>query len=363
MSEEKNIPAVEKIVEKVEKVVEKKPSAADIAKSEISEDKRKALDATMNQLEKQYGKGSIMRLGTREVEAVPVIPTGALTLDLALGVGGIPYGRVTEIYGPEASGKTTLTLSLIAEAQKQGSTCAFIDAEHALDADYAKNIGVDIDNLLISQPDNGEQALEITEALVRSGAVELIVIDSVAALVPKNEIEGNMGDSVMGMQARLMSQALRKLTHIVSKAKCSVIFINQIRMKIGVIYGSPETTTGGMALKFYSSIRIEIRRKEQLKRGDEVVGNLVIAKVIKNKMAPPHKNATFEIRFGKGISKVACIVDAATELGIIERKGSWYFQDEERMGQGRDNIIQMLEEDESKLKEIDTLVREKLASR
>ena len=366
MSEEKNIPEVEKIVEKVvkiEKVADKKPSAADIAKAEVSEDKRKALDATMNQLEKQYGKGSIMRLGTREIEAIPVIPTGALTLDLALGVGGIPYGRVTEIYGPEASGKTTLTLSIIAEAQKQGSTCAFIDAEHALDADYAKNIGVDIDNLLISQPDNGEQALEITEALVRSGAVELIVIDSVAALVPKNEIEGNMGDSVMGMQARLMSQALRKLTHIVSKAKCSIIFINQIRMKIGVIYGSPETTTGGMALKFYSSIRIEIRRKEQLKRGDEVVGNLVVAKVIKNKMAPPHKNATFEIRFGKGISKVACIVDAAAELGIIERKGSWYFQGEERMGQGRDNIIQMLEEDEVKLKEIDILVREKLAAR
>jgi len=327
------------------------------------DDKKKALEATINQLEKQYGKGSIMRLGTKEIEAVPVIPTGALTLDLALGIGGIPYGRVTEIYGPEASGKTTLTLSLIAEAQKQGSTCAFIDAEHALDAEYARNIGVDIDNLLISQPDNGEQALEITEALVRSGAVELIVIDSVAALVPKNEIEGNMGDSVMGMQARLMSQALRKLTHIVSKAKCSIIFINQIRMKIGVLYGSPETTTGGMALKFYSSIRIEIRRKEQLKRGDEIVGNLVNAKVIKNKMAPPHKTATFEIRFGKGISKVACIVDAATQLGIIDRKGSWYFQNEERIGQGRDNVIQLLEGDPIKLKEIDSLVREKLASR
>lgn len=332
-------------------------------KLEISEDRKKALEATINQLEKQYGKGSIMRLGSKEIEAVPVIPTGALTLDLALGVGGIPYGRVTEIYGPEASGKTTLTLSLIAEAQKQGSVCAFIDAEHALDAEYAKNIGVDIDNLLISQPDNGEQALEIAEALVRSGAVELIVIDSVAALVPKNEIEGNMGDSVMGMQARLMSQALRKLTHIVSKAKCAIIFINQIRMKIGVIYGSPETTTGGMALKFYSSIRIEIRRKEQLKRGDEIVGNLVVAKVIKNKMAPPHKNATFEIRFGKGISKVACIVDAATELGIIERKGSWYFQGEERIGQGRDNVIQLLEGDPDQLKAIDILVREKLANK
>ncbi|MGL4560904.1 MAG: recombinase RecA [Brevinema sp.] len=327
----------------------------------MSDDKRKALEATINQLEKQFGKGAMMWLGSKEIEAVPVIPTGALTLDLALGVGGIPYGRVTEIYGPEASGKTTLTLSLIAEAQKQGSTCAFIDAEHALDAEYAKNIGVDIENLLISQPDNGEQALEIAETLVRSGAVELIVIDSVAALVPKNEIEGNMGDSVMGMQARLMSQALRKLTHIVSKAKCAIIFINQIRMKIGVLYGSPETTTGGMALKFYSSVRIEIRRKEQLKRGDEIYGNLVTAKVIKNKMAPPHKTANFEIRFGKGISKIACIVDAATELGIIERKGSWYFQGEERIGQGRDNVIQLLENDEAKLKDIDVLVRQKLA--
>ncbi|MGL4366886.1 MAG: recombinase RecA [Brevinemataceae bacterium] len=327
-----------------------------------SEEKRKALDATINFLEKQYGKGSIMRLGNKEIEKIPVIPTGALTLDLALGVGGIPYGRITEIYGPESSGKTTLTLNIIAEAQKQGVTCAFIDAEHALDAEYARNIGVDIDNLLISQPDNGEQALEITEALVRSGAIELIVIDSVAALVPKNEIEGNMGDSVMGMQARLMSQALRKLTHIVSKAKCAIIFINQIRMKIGVIYGSPETTTGGMALKFYSSVRIEIRRKEQLKRGDEIIGNLINAKVIKNKMAPPHKTASFEIRFGKGISKIACIVDAATELGIIERKGSWYFQGEERIGQGRDNVIQLLENDSAKLEIIDTLVREKLTN-
>lgn len=339
----------------------KEPKVKETAEDN-SADKKKALDATIGQLEKQYGKGAVMRLGAREIEKIPVIPTGALTLDLALGVGGIPYGRITEIYGPEASGKTTLTLSIIAEAQKQGSTCAFIDAEHALDAEYAKNIGVNIDDLLISQPDNGEQALEIAEALVRSGAVELIVIDSVAALVPKNEIEGNMGDSVMGMQARLMSQALRKLTHIVSKANCAIIFINQIRMKIGVIYGSPETTTGGMALKFYSSVRIEVRRKEALKRGETIIGNLVAVKVIKNKMAPPHKTATFEIRFGEGISSVACIVDAASELGVIERKGSWYYQGEERIAQGRDSVIQTLESDPEKLQKIDLLVREKLAN-
>ncbi|MGL5722106.1 MAG: recombinase RecA [Brevinema sp.] len=327
-----------------------------------AEDKRKALEAAIGQIDKAYGKGSIMRLGAREVEAIPVIPTGALTLDMALGVGGIPYGRICEIYGPEASGKTTLTLSIIAQAQKQGSTCAFIDAEHALDPEYAKNIGINIDDLLISQPDNGEQALEIAEALVRSGAVELIVIDSVAALVPKNEIDGNMGDAVMGMQARLMSQALRKLTGIVSKAKCSVIFINQIRNKIGVMYGSPETTTGGMALKFYSSVRIEVRKKEALKKGDEIYGNLVNVKVIKNKMAPPHRTAQFEIHFGKGISGTSCIVDAAEALGIISRKGSWYFQGEDRIGQGRDSVIQLFEDDEPKRKSLDLLVRERLAA-
>lgn len=328
-----------------------------------TEDKRKALENAIGHIEKNFGKGSIMRLGTREVEAVPVIPTGALTLDIALGVGGIPYGRICEVYGPEASGKTTLTLSIIAQAQKQGSTCAFIDAEHALDAEYAKNIGIDIDNLLISQPDNGEQALEIAETLVRSGAVELIVVDSVAALVPKNEIEGNMGDAVMGMQARLMSQALRKLTAIVNKAKCAVIFINQIRNKIGVIYGSPETTTGGMALKFYSSVRIEVRKKEALKKGDEIYGNLVNAKVIKNKMAPPHRTAQFEIHFGKGISATSCIIDAAESLGILTRKGSWYFMGEERIGQGRDSIIQMFEEDAAKLKSLDIIVREQLTKK
>lgn len=328
-----------------------------------ADDKRKALENAIGHIEKSFGKGSIMRLGTREVEAVPVIPTGALTLDLALGVGGIPYGRICEIYGPEASGKTTLTLSIIAQAQKQGSTCAFIDAEHALDAEYARNIGINIDELLISQPDHGEQALEIAETLVRSGAVELIVIDSVAALVPKNEIEGNMGDAVMGMQARLMSQALRKLTAIVNKAKCAIIFINQIRNKIGVIYGSPETTTGGMALKFYSSVRIEVRKKEALKKGDEIYGNLVNVKVIKNKMAPPHRTAQFEIHFGKGISGTSCIIDAAEELGILSRKGSWYFIGEERIGQGRDSIIQMYEEDPAKLKTLETVVRERLAAK
>lgn len=327
------------------------------------EDRRKALENAIGHIEKNFGKGSIMRLGNREVEAVPVIPTGALTLDIALGVGGIPYGRICEVYGPEASGKTTLTLSIIAQAQKQGSTCAFIDAEHALDAEYARNIGIDIDNLLISQPDNGEQALEIAETLVRSGAVELIVVDSVAALVPKNEIEGNMGDAVMGMQARLMSQALRKLTAIVNKAKCAIIFINQIRNKIGVIYGSPETTTGGMALKFYSSVRIEVRKKEALKKGDEIYGNLVNAKVIKNKMAPPHRTAQFEIHFGKGISATSCIIDAAESLGILTRKGSWYFMGEERIGQGRDSIIQMYEEDAVKLKNLDTIVREQLTKK
>lgn len=328
----------------------------------VDKEKQKALDVVMTQIEKQYGKGAIMRLGDKpKVANIPVIPTGALTLDIALGIGGIPYGRVTEIYGPEASGKTTLTLSIIAECQKQGGTCAFIDAEHALDPIYAEAIGVDVASLVLSQPDTGEQALEIVEALVRSGAVDMIVVDSVAALVPKNEIEGNMGDSVMGMQARLMSQALRKLTAIVNKSHCSLIFINQIRMKIGVVYGNPETTTGGMALKFYSSVRIEIRKKEALKKGDQVYGNLVRTKVVKNKLAPPFKMATFEIIFGKGISKTGCLVDAALDIGIIQRKGTWYFHGEDRLGQGRDNVVRAITDDPKFLLQLDKEVRNKLA--
>ncbi len=331
---------------------------ADLADKE----KEKALQVAIAQIEKEYGKGSIMKLGDKPaVSDIPVISTGALTLDLALGIGGIPYGRVTEIYGPESSGKTTLTLSIIAEAQKKGGVCAFIDAEHALDPVYAENIGIDVKNLLISQPDTGEQALEIVESLVRSGAVDLIVIDSVAALVPKSEIDGNMGDSVMGMQARLMSQALRKLTAIISKTKTSVIFINQIRMKIGVVYGNPETTTGGMALKFYSSIRIEIRKVEALKKGEDNYGNRVRAKVVKNKMAAPFKQAEFDIIFGKGISKVGCLIDAAIECGVIQRKGTWYFYGEDRISQGRDNLIKEVEDKQPFLKKIDEQVRKKLA--
>jgi recombination protein RecA len=291
----------------------------------------------------------------------PAISTGALTLDLALGIGGIPCGRVTEIYGPESSGKTTLTLSIIAESQKAGGTCAFIDAEHALDPLYAEKIGIDIKNLLISQPDTGEQALEIVESLIRSGAVDLIVVDSVAALVPKAEIDGNMGDAQMGLQARLMSQALRKLTAIISKSKTALIFINQIRMKIGVVYGNPETTTGGMALKFYSSIRIEIRKIEALKKGEENYGNKVRAKVVKNKMSAPFKQAEFDIIFGKGISKIGCLIDAAVSSGVILRKGTWYFLGEDRISQGRDNLIKEIEDKPPLLKKVEELVRKKLA--
>lgn len=327
-----------------------------------SKEKEKALQIAMAQIEKQFGKGSIMKLGDRpQIGAFPVISTGALTLDLALGIGGIPYGRVTEVFGPEASGKTTLTLSIISEAQKAGGTCAFIDAEHALDPQYAEKIGIDIKNLLISQPDTGEQALEIVESLVRSGAVDLIVVDSVAALVPKAEIDGNMGDAQMGMQARLMSQALRKLTAILSKSRTALIFINQIRMKIGVVYGNPETTTGGMALKFYSSIRIEIRKIEALKKGEDNYGNRVRAKVIKNKMASPFKQAEFDIIFGKGISKVGCLIDAAVSSGVIQRKGTWYFLGEERIAQGRDNLVKDIEDKPVILKKIDELVRKKIS--
>lgn len=325
-------------------------------------EKEKALQAAMAQIEKQFGKGSILRLGDKPpAEAIPVIPTGALTLDLALGVGGIPYGRVCEIYGPESSGKTTLTLSIIAECQKKGGVCAFIDAEHALDPVYAQSLGVDTQNLLVSQPDTGEEALEIVDSLTRSGAVDLIVVDSVAALVPKAEIDGNMGDSVMGMQARLMSQALRKLTAVISKAKTSVIFINQIRMKIGVVYGNPETTTGGMALKFYSSVRIDIRKKESLKKGEEQYGNRVKAKVVKNKMAPPFRTAEFDILFGKGISKAGCLVDAALDTGVVTRKGTWYFFGEDRISQGRENFVKEVEDKPEFFKKLDVIVRKKLA--
>jgi len=311
-----------------------------------SSNKKEALDVALLQIEKQFGKGSIMRMGDKEARIeIPAISTGALTLDIALGIGGIPKGRVVEIYGPEASGKTTLALHILAEAQKQGGTAAFIDAEHALDPAYAGRLGVDTENLLVSQPDTGEQALEITESLVRSGAVDLIVVDSVAALVPRAEIEGDMGDAHMGLQARLMSQALRKLTGVISKSNTSVIFINQIRMKIGVYFGNPETTTGGIALKFYTSVRMEIRKIETIKKGqDQMIGARVRVKVVKNKVAPPFRKAEFEIHFGKGILKEGCILDAGIDFELIEKTGSWYSYKGQRIGQGRENVITFFQE-------------------
>ncbi|MFW6080374.1 MAG: recombinase RecA [Desulfosalsimonas sp.] len=301
-------------------------------------DKEKAVETAMGQIERQFGKGAIMKLGSNTVIDVPAIPTGSIALDLALGIGGIPRGRVTEIYGPEASGKTTLALHAVAEAQKQGGIAAFVDAEHALDTSYARKLGVDCDELLVSQPDTGEQALEIADMLLRSGAVDILVIDSVAALVPRAEIEGEMGDSHMGLQARLMSQALRKLTGTISKTNTSLIFINQIRMKIGVVFGNPETTTGGNALKFYSSVRIEVRRTGAIKEGQEVMGSRTKAKVVKNKLAPPFKEAEFDVMYGEGISAAGDLLDMGVKAGVIEKSGSWYSYEGERLGQGRENI-------------------------
>ncbi len=323
----------------------------------MDESRKKALDDAIAKIEKEYGKGAIMRLGENANLNIESIPTGALSLDIALGIGGIPRGRIIEIYGPESSGKTTLALHMIAEAQKLGGTAAFIDAEHALDPQYSKNLGVDTENLIISQPDTGEQALEITESLVRSNAVDLIVVDSVAALVPKAEIEGEMGDSHMGLQARLMSQGLRKLTGAISKSKASVIFINQLREKIGVMFGNPETTTGGRALKFFTSVRMDIRRIDSLKKGDEIIGNRVRVKVVKNKVAPPFKKAEFDIMYGTGISKVGSILDAAVEAGIVEKSGSWFSYGDVKLGQGRENSKAYLQENADLLDEIDEKVR------
>lgn len=325
--------------------------------------KDQALETALLSIEKQFGKGSVMRLGDKNLNLdIDVIPTGSLSLDIALGVGGVPRGRVIEVYGPESSGKTTLTLHIIAEAQKAGGIAAFIDAEHALDPRYARNLGVDIENLLVSQPDTGEQALEITESLVRSGALSIIVIDSVAALVPRAEIEGDMGDSHMGLQARLMSQALRKLTAVINKSKTCVIFINQIRMKIGVIFGSPETTTGGNALKFYSTIRLDIRRTETIKHGTEALGNRVKVKVAKNKIAPPFKIAEFEIMFDKGISREGEIIEIGTNLGMLQKSGTWYSYGDERIGQGREVAKKFLIDNPSIKNEIEKNIREKYFS-
>ena len=321
-------------------------------------EKKKALEAAMSQIEKQFGKGSVMKLGEFKAMEIEAIPTGALSLDIALGIGGVPRGRIIEVFGPESSGKTTLALHIVAEAQKMGGEAAFIDAEHALDPVYAKKLGVDIDNLIVSQPDTGEQALEITESLVRSGALDVIVVDSVAALVPKAEIDGDMGDSHMGLQARLMSQALRKLAGAINKSKTVLIFINQLREKIGVMFGNPETTTGGRALKFYASVRMDIRKIENIKQDGEVKGNRVRVKVIKNKVAPPFREAEFDIVYGQGISKEGNILDMAVNLDIVEKAGSWFSYNGERIGQGRENVKKYLKENPKMLEEIEGKVRE-----
>ena len=321
-------------------------------------EKKKALEMAMSQIEKQFGKGSVMKLGEFKAMEVEAIPTGALSLDIALGIGGVPRGRIIEVFGPESSGKTTLALHVVAEAQKMGGEAAFIDAEHALDPVYAKKLGVDIDNLIVSQPDTGEQALEITESLVRSGALDVIVVDSVAALVPKAEIDGDMGDSHMGLQARLMSQALRKLAGAINKSKTVIIFINQLREKIGIMFGNPETTTGGRALKFYASVRMDIRRIENIKQDGDVVGNRVRVTVIKNKVAPPFREAEFDIMYGEGISKVGNVLDMAVNLDIIQKAGSWFSYNDERIGQGRENVKTYLKENPEILEEVEQKVRD-----
>jgi recombination protein RecA len=338
-----------------------KASVKSVETGDLAE-RKKALSLTLDKIEKDFGKGAIMKLGDRSVVSMDAIPTGALALDLALGIGGVPRGRIVEIYGPESSGKTTLTLSIVAEAQKNGGIAAFVDAEHALDPEYASKLGVNIDELLVSQPDTGEQALEITEQLVRSGAIDVVVIDSVAALVPKAEIDGEMGDAHVGLQARLMSQALRKLTAIVGKTSTTVIFINQLRQKIGVMYGNPETTTGGNALKFYSSVRMDIRRAEFLKKDGEDYGIRAKVRAVKNKVAPPFKVCEFDIIFGEGISSEGCVLDVATDLDIVKKSGTWFSYNDEKLGQGREKARDTLKGNPSLLKEIDQKVREKIAS-
>ncbi len=325
----------------------------------MDDNKKKALSAALSQIERQFGKGAIMKMGDHPREAIPSVSTGSLGLDIALGIGGLPYGRIVEIYGPESSGKTTLTLQVIAEAQKQGKTCAFIDAEHALDPIYAEKLGVNVDDLLVSQPDTGEQALEIADMLVRSGAVDVMIIDSVAALTPKAEIEGDMGDSHMGLQARLMSQALRKITGNIKNANCLCIFINQIRMKIGVMFGNPETTTGGNALKFYASVRLDIRRTGSVKQGEEVIGNETRVKVVKNKVAPPFKQAEFQILYGSGIYHMGEIIELGVNDGIIDKAGAWYSYNGEKIGQGKANAANFLSEHPEKAAEIEKLIRDK----
>ena len=323
----------------------------------MDQNRQKALDAALSQIERQFGKGAVMRMGEQPREAIPSVSTGSLGLDIALGIGGLPFGRIVEIYGPESSGKTTLTLQVIAQAQRQGKTCAFVDAEHALDPIYAEKLGVDVDSLLVSQPDTGEQALEITDTLVRSNAIDVLVVDSVAALVPRAEIEGEMGDTHVGLQARLMSQSLRKLTGSINRSKCMVIFINQLRMKIGVMYGNPETTTGGNALKFYASVRLDIRRTGQIKDRDEVVGNTTRVKVVKNKVAPPFKQVEFDIMYGEGISKIGEILDLGVKAGIVEKSGSWFSYDSIRIGQGRENAKTYLKENPEICDKLEAAIR------